>query len=61
MNTKTLTVLDFTLGEVHIYLYPADWEDEIEHWIQQNTEHRLSNIHYMCTDNLILKTHFDGK
>jgi len=53
---KSLTVLDFTKGEIHVYTYPAHI-DNVEDWITANTDHDLDNIQYMCTDKLLLTMH----
>lgn len=52
---KTVTVLDFTTGEVHVYKYPEHTED-IDIFISEQG-HSLDNCQWMCTNELILQIH----
>lgn len=54
-HKNVVTVLDFSTGEVHIYRYPDTVED-IEEYLTTRG-HKLADIEYMCTDDLILQVH----
>ncbi len=46
----TLIVLDYSIGEVFIYKTPIFRTNETaEKWINKNTPHKLSQIHFMTT------------
>lgn len=44
-----LVILNYSGATVTFYTLPENIEtcEEIENWIIENTEHRLSDIHYM--------------
>lgn len=45
-----MIVMDFAACNVHLYIVPANLDSEqIEEWISANTEHTLSDIHYMIS------------
>lgn len=50
-----LTVLNYARGTVEIYSY-SDSVKNIEKYIEKKG-HRLSDVHYMCTNSLDLKIH----
>ena len=50
-----VTVLDYSTGEVHIYRY-LDSVQDIEEYLTTRG-HKLGDIEYMCTDDLILQVH----
>ena len=52
---KTVTVLDFATGEVHIYQYKNNIGDIDEFLMKKG--HDINNSLYMCTDRLILQIH----
>ncbi len=50
-----VTVLDYCKGTVEIYSYPANTKN-IEGYIEKKG-HKISDVHYMCTNKLDLKIH----
>jgi hypothetical protein len=55
---KTIIILNFETGEVHIYQYDSKiaLEDGIEDFIRSKG-HSPSNSQWMCTDKLMLQIH----
>lgn len=56
INYKSVTILDFTTGEVHCYQYPDDVED-LEVWLMANTVYTEYNSQFMSADSLKLTIH----
>lgn len=56
---NTVTILDFSMGEVHVYQYPENLPDDIDisQWIEENTQHKTKDCQWMCTNELILTVH----
>ncbi len=46
-----LVILNYSGATVNFYTLPKGIEqsEQVEDWIEKNTEHRLSDIHYMTS------------
>lgn len=56
---KTIIILDFTTGEVHIHEYPDNKANELKtaEDLCYELGYDTSNCQYMCTDKLKLTIH----
>lgn len=54
-----LVIMNYSGATVTFYTLPAGVEqsEDVESWIADNTEHRLSDIHYMTSETPITVIH----